>query len=223
MPALPDVAGVFKHEMIFKLGDDVDVVNILHWSFSGGTPLISDCEHFADVWGTDFAAQFSGHLTSQLSLVESIVTDLTTTSSARGVFANNIGFVGTGLPLGAGSALLVNHQIARRYRGGKPRTYLAGVLAGDLISAQDLDPANVAIFQSDWDDFQAAAVAETSGLITIDDLVNVSYYQGFTVVVSGTTGRARNVPTLRVTPVVDPVVSSTINPRIASQRRRNLT
>jgi hypothetical protein len=51
--------------------------------------------------------------------------------------------------------------------------------------------------------------------------VNVSYYNGFTVVTNPTTGRARNVPTLRGTPVVDTVTGIVARVQVGSQRRRN--
>jgi hypothetical protein len=51
--------------------------------------------------------------------------------------------------------------------------------------------------------------------------VNVSYYEGFTVVIDPITGRARNVPKLRSSgPLVDGVVGIVINPELGTQRRR---
>jgi hypothetical protein len=221
MPPLPDVPNVIKAIMKFTLGEDVDVVNILHFEFTGDASS-ANLDSFASALSTEFHTQFTGHLTADLSITEVECIDLTTTSSATGLDSTVRAFTGSGLPLPAETAIVVSHHISRRYRGGKPRTYIAGALAGNLTDEQLWDPVNVGIWQSDWDDFINAVLTGYSTL-NVDNLVNVSYYSGFTVVISPITGRARNVPTLRVGgPVIDGVNSSSINPRPGSQRRRGL-
>jgi hypothetical protein len=221
VPPLPDVPNVIKAIMKFTLGEDTDVVNILHFEFTG-TATSGDLDAFALQLSDQFHTQFSGHLTSDLEITEVECIDLTSTSSATGLDTTGRTFTGTGPPLTGETAIVVSHHISRRYRGGKPRTYIAGALAGDLTDEQLWDSANVAIWQGDWDDF-INNVLTTYGALTVDNLVNVSYYSGFTVVINPITGRARNVPTLRVGgPVIDGVNSSSINPRPGSQRRRSL-
>jgi hypothetical protein len=66
----------------------------------------------------------------------------------------------------------------------------------------------------------AAIIGASAGGTTITQHVNVSYYAGFTVVTSPTSGRARNVPTLRSSPHVDTITSFAVSQRIANQRRR---
>jgi hypothetical protein len=67
--------------------------------------------------------------------------------------------------------------------------------------------------------FAALEAAVWSGASSLAQ-VNVSYYKGFTVVTSPTTGRARNVPTLRSAPVVDAVTAQAVRTSIGTQRRR---
>jgi hypothetical protein len=50
--------------------------------------------------------------------------------------------------------------------------------------------------------------------------VSLSYFSGFTVITSPTTGRARNVPTVRSSPLIDPVVTLKTQTSIGTQRRR---
>jgi hypothetical protein len=51
--------------------------------------------------------------------------------------------------------------------------------------------------------------------------VNVSYYSGFHVVTDPLTGRARNVPLVRVSPVIDTVTTIVARASFGEQRRRN--
>ena len=53
--------------------------------------------------------------------------------------------------------------------------------------------------------------------------VNISFYEGFTVVTDARTGRSRNVSQRRPDgPTVDVITGFSINPKLGSQRRRNL-
>ena len=221
MPPLPDVPNVIKAIMKFTLAEDVDVVNILHFEFTG-TASSADLDSFASALSTSFHTRFGGHLTEDLSITSVETIDLTTTSSSTGLDSTTRAFTGSGAPLAAETAIVVSHHISRRYRGGKPRTYIAGALAGDLTDEQLWDPVNVGIWKTDWDNF-INDVLTSYGSLNVDNLVNVSYYSGFDVVISPITGRARNVPRLRVGgPVIDGVNASSINPRPGSQRRRGL-
>jgi hypothetical protein len=67
-----------------------------------------------------------------------------------------------------------------------------------------------------FDDVEAGG---WTGAGTLDQ-VNVSYYSDFDVVISPTTGRARNVPRPRGTPLVSPITTRAARARIGSQRRR---
>ena len=59
--------------------------------------------------------------------------------------------------------------------------------------------------------------------LRVVDQVNVSYYEGFEVVTDLRTGRSRDVPQLRPGgPAVDKITGFSINPKLGSQRRRNL-
>jgi hypothetical protein len=118
-------------------------------------------------------------------------------------------------------AVLVNYLISRRYRGGKPRAYLPWGDAGQLTSRQSWSGTFVTAVDSAFSTFYAAVIGLSAGSTTITDHVNVSYYDGFTVVTDPVTHRARNVPTLRGTPIVDVILSFAANPRPGSQRRRN--
>jgi len=75
--------------------------------------------------------------------------------------------------------------------------------------------------------FFADLLAITEGGTSVSQLVNVSYYGQliaglpFTSVQNPITKRWRNVPNVRTTPIVDPVLGWTANVKVGTQRRRN--
>ena len=121
------------------------------------------------------------------------------------------------------TAFLGSMKIARRYRGGKPRTYLPIGGAGKLQDAQTWTSAFVADIQAALNQIIADIAVTASGGCALGNLVNVSYYEGFVSSQNPITLRWRTIPKQRTAgPLVDPVTSWVAETRIGSQRRRNL-
>lgn len=97
--------------------------------------------------------------------------------------------------------------IARRYRGGKPRTYIPSIptsaVAGE--GTAKLTSAYMTIAETAADSFQTV-IGEISGLSAPVFGVNVSYYDG---------------GALRISPVIDPIIGIAVHGRLDSQRRRS--
>lgn len=220
MPPLPVVAGVARYDFLQKVGDDLHVLNRIFMSCTSGFTFAAaalEAGHAATAWGSTIA----GWQTTDVALEEVTVTDLNSMSGAVGSVGSTV-VGGQTPPAVPGSvALVVDHQIARRYRGGKPKTFVAGVRAQFLHNEQEWDGTFIAGTGATWDAFIADIVTGTH--IAATEQVSVSYYEGFTVVISPTTGRARNVAKLRVGgPVTDPILASNGNVRPGSQRRRGM-
>lgn len=223
MPALPPVPQVLRFLFKHTAGDDMDVLNRLFFKYSGGPPVDVDLDSIATtafgLWNTHVSTNFY----SGQTLVQCSVEDLTSPTSAIGQHTGSIAGTGGANPMAAGSAFVLQHKVARRYRGGHPRTYL-GIFPDNAIAtpqtwASPFD-TNIA---SGFNDFVAAmdsiVVAGTSILFP----VNVSYYEGFTNF-TFPSGRTRPIPKLRVGgPVIDQIIDTTFNPNVGSQRRRNET
>lgn len=188
--------------------------------YNGTAPSSTDLNNVAGALSTAWNTNYAPLCSVNYSLTNVNVTDLTSPTSAQGTNAVVHPGTRTGVGLTANDCMLVNQKIARRYRGGKPRQYWPLGVSSDLgndfvwISAF-LTSANTALTG-----FNNALLAVTWAGATITQIVNVSYFQNFTVKTNPITGRARNVPTLRPTPVIDPVTNHTINSRVATQRRR---
>jgi hypothetical protein len=220
MPSLPDVPQVLRCQLNWTDTADKVVYNTFYLSYTGSAPSDADASNIAvllcNAWATDL-----NFWDTQTSLTGAKVTDLSSATAAQGTATCD--FTGTELGeiLAGGTALVANFQIARRYRGGKPRLYLPWGTTGVLTNRQEWTPAWVASVAANVALIFSTILGTTVGGTTLSDHVNVSYYKGFTVDDPGGGRRARNVPTLRPTPVVDNITGRTILGRPGSQRRRN--
>lgn len=221
MPPLPSPGAVIDVLLQSTLGTDTDVQNHVFLSYSSGTPSITELNAFAAAVMTHYASDVLPNLSSDISLKTVVCTDLSSSLGARGeATGSHPGLVGTA-SVPAGSALVIRLSILRRYRGGKPRVYLAGVPAAALSSDQTWNPAEALVLANDWSSFVFDILADATFVWGTGQYVNVSYFEGFTAVENPITHRYRNIPTPRVTPLVDDILDVTFNPNVASQRRRN--
>lgn len=221
MPALPDVPNVLRYRLTWTIEGDLMAQTIHYFQYSGGPPSSANLSAMASSAVSDADLAFGGLMTANAGMSECEITDLTGPSYAQG--AGGTPWVGTAVDerLPPGAAFLVNHIIGRRYRGGKPRTYLPIGSATDVTTSGVWSSGSLSSVATNWGAWVAAVKASGSGC-TVTQIVNVSYYDGFTVVTSPTTGRSRNVPKLRTGgPVVDVINAHTVGPNIGSQRRRN--
>jgi hypothetical protein len=220
MPALPNVPNVIKARLNWQDSADLAVYNTLFFQYSGSAPSSADI--------TSLAAAIDNAVGDQDSLWQAATvllgcecTDLSSSTAAQGSDAVAINGIRDGNTLAGGTAVVVNYRINRRYRGGKPRNYFPWLVSQDLTNRQLWSTAAIEAVEEGMAAIFTAILGTTAGGTTLTNHVNVSYYEGFTV--EGGTGgkRARNVPTVRTTPLVDTIQSLTCLSRPGSQRRRN--
>jgi hypothetical protein len=188
--------------------------------YTGTAPVNADLASFDTAIDTAFNTNLKPLMNGDKTALQIESVDLTSPTAA--VDIKSISRVGTraGGVLPAQICVVQSYGIARRYRGGHPRGYWPFGSDSDLSVDDIWIAGSVTAFDNGLDAFfTAVAAAGWAGAGTLTH-VNVSYFAGFTVVVSPTTGRARNVPTLRGSPVVDPVTSTTVRASIGTQRRR---
>src|SRR5579859_3052731 len=137
MPALPDFSAVFRFTLKFTYGGDVDVVNRFFQKY-GGTPGSLTTSQ-ADTWSAHQGSAFS----NKLFLNQVTLEDLTSNVGAVGIDTTGAQGGDTGVETPAGVAVIVSESIYRRYRGGHPRQYLAGLPASNLQTPQTIQPGFV--------------------------------------------------------------------------------
>jgi hypothetical protein len=221
MPALPVVPFVIRVTLKHTAGLDIDVVNRIYLQYTGTAPTNAMLNTFATSVSTQWNASLGGLANPVVKLTEVDVVDLSSATGAVGLDSTVHTGTRTGQINAGGVAALINFHIARRYRGGKPRIYTPYLNAADLTDEQDWNTTQAASLLTGWNAFVTALKALTWAGATITNQVNVSYYTGFASVQNPVTHRWKNISTPRVTPLIDVVVSSSVNPKPASQRRRN--
>jgi hypothetical protein len=220
MPPLPDVPKVIKTALIFTDGINVDIVTRFYLEYSGAAPGSDDLDTYAQAVKDEFETDLLGDLNENLALIRVECIDLSTTSSAEGSWVGSLPGTATDPPNAVSVALVSSYEIARRYRGGHPRGYWPLGQSTNLATPQTWDSGFVATIHTQLSAFFTGirAAVWTGGGSLVH--VNVSYFEGFTVVTDPVTGRARNVPTVRGTPLIDTVTSRIERIRIGTQRRR---
>lgn len=189
-------------------------------SYTGAAPTAGNCvtlgNDIASAWNT----RLPGFIYSLISLTEVDVLDIATDSGAFGTVS--VSHPGTldGATLTANAATNIEFDLARRYRGGKPRMFLpppdGTVLASiDKYTTDFVTAVNTGIAEF-FSDIEALSVGSMGTL----QHVNVSYYSGFTNV-TNSSGRTRAAPKYRTPSAkVDPITGYATKALVGSQRRR---
>src|SRR5579875_196304 len=217
MPALPDVPQVIRFRLNWTDDNDANIYNNTFFRYTGSAPSSSDISNLATAVANAYGAQVASWASS-VHLIGVEATDLTSATAAQGNVTCDFQGTNDSGRLAGGTAVVISYLIARRYRGGKPRNYFPWGSVNDLNSAQQWNTGSVSGWAAAIAAITSSIIGTTVGGTTLADHVNVSYYQGFTV--EGGTGgkRAKNVPTLRPTPVVDTIVGRNVLIRPGSQR-----
>lgn len=220
MPALPAVPNVIKAQLHWSDSADNLVYNGFFFQYSGEVTGGTDVHDFMAAFVAALGSH-NGLWTDSTQLLGGTATDLSSSSGAQGTV--NVSYDGdlAGGDLAGGTALVASYTLSRRYRGGKPRNYFPWGSSTSLANRQAWTGDFLTSCASAINASITAVVGNTYGGLTVANHANVSYYEGSRVVISPTTGRARNVSTPRVTPLVNPITGVQILARPGSQRRRN--
>ncbi len=209
MPPLPSPGMVVKLNLKYH-NEDAAAENILHFQYTN--PSQATVANLGGLWAymqADLLAPYVGASLASVVMDEAVLTDLSSSSGAIYSTVPSFGGTNTGAAIAAQNAVVVQHTIQRRYRGGHPRTYMMVGASGDLAtsSIKDWQPSFLTNIQSGWTAFDALFPFSTAGGIW--SRCSVSYYE--------TVGGVR---TLRTTPLVDQILASVAKSRVCSQRRR---
>lgn len=210
MPALPAVPNVIKFTVEGTCGGH-PWVNVLHWSYTGtlptGATLNSVSSSLLTVWG----AQFGPLMGTDCAVSRVTATDLSSSSGAQGETTDTQTGTRTGGVVPASSAVLISKHIARRYRGGHPRSYIMAGTTTDLDSPREWTAALTVAVDGAYAVVSAAMAALAVGGTNLDLEAIVSYVDATTVPAP---------PHRRVVPLVEPVTGVSVKLAICTQRRR---
>jgi hypothetical protein len=207
---LPDVPGVVR-VVLNQSWFGLNAINQFHLSYIGSPPLSADLDAAADSFIDLFSGHFQALQHDQLHYISCDITDLSSTSGARGAATGDESGTRANDALTANTAWVISWKIDRRYRGGHPRSYMWAMTLNEVENARTIKTSVLADMNTAASNFKAdlPAAVQINGDDTL--LVNVSYFDsvGFP-----------SPPHLRTTPVVDEIRSATVGNRVDSQRRR---
>jgi hypothetical protein len=215
---LPDVPCV-RVRPFGNVGSGFEWGNRFYISYSGSAPTAANLNTMAtdvkDAWVTNFSPlQFVGY-----SLDEVDILDIATDAGASGNWVGTAGGSRSGDALPIQVAANVEYDIARRYRGGKPRAYFNFGIVGDDSAVNAWGSTFVGDVNTAVAAFFAAIEALDIGAMGSLQHVNLSYYKGFTNI-TNSSGRERAVPKYRDTALHDNVTGYATKAKLGSQRRR---
>jgi hypothetical protein len=222
MPTPPPIPNVIQTTYTMFVGADTDAQVSLWFEYGGGAPSAAQLTTYC----TAAAAQWITNISPIQSVVHELVkvtaTDHTSPSSGQGfATAANTG-TRSGAELPAGTAALFNMTIARRYRGGKPRIYLPAGVTTDLGSPQSWTTGFKTACDSAIAAYIAWHLANPPAPVSGYTHVNVSRFHGYNPPTTLPSGKVKQTSAYRTPPLIDLVTSVTLNPKVGSQRRRNL-
>lgn len=218
MPALPNVPNVARIQLHHTYGTDSNVVNSFHCRFSGTTSETS-LNQWALAVNTAWTAHLAALLGNSLVLNSVEVTDLTSASSASGSDVQNSPGTGGSPTVPAQVCMVISYQINRRYRGGHPRQYIAGLLASELTDEDHWSALTVNNWEAAYELFATSVAAFSGGGTTASQIVNLSYVSGHTWE-QDQRGNWHKIPVYRTSPTIDVVNGYIAQPIVGTQRRR---
>lgn len=202
---LPPVPNCIKASINWQLDVNLGAMSNLHFLYTGGHPSGSDCAGLAADIQAAAVTEFKPLIPSIVKLGLVTVTDIDSTSGAQGTGGSITAGTRTGSSNDAASSVVMQHNIARRYRGGKPRSYAPFGVNADYNTMGTWQPTFLNTCASNWNAFITTCLAASVGTTVLAQYVNVSYFSG---------------KALRPTPHTDPIVTTTARTRVGSQRRR---
>lgn len=188
-------------------------------SYAGAAPTGGNCATLA----SDIEAAWLSHLAPNIhqdyALTEVDVLDIATDSGASGNWTGveAAGLSDTAIP--SNCAVNVEFDIARRYRGGKPRMFLPPPGVSEMATTEHWTSGYQSAVATGIGAFFTAIEALSVGAVGTLAHVNLSYYKGFTNI-TNSSGRTRAAPTYRSAALLDSVTGYAVKLEIGSQRRR---
>jgi hypothetical protein len=217
-PPLPDVPCV---RCRLDYGTDAGTLggSRFYLSYTGSAPTGADCIALATGISVAAGDNFMPVVTSLWALTEVDVLDIASDMGSSGQWTGTIDGGNGGTMIPNNCSINVEFDIARRYRGGKPRMFLPPASSGELTDQDHWSSTALGTFHTAISGFFTQVEALTIGAMGTLNHVNLSYYKGFTNV-TNSSGRTRAAPKYRTVAMHDNVEGYAVKAVVGSQRRR---
>lgn len=211
-----------RFRLVYNDGDGQLAGNRLYLSYSGSAPSGANCTTLANGIEAAWSSHLAGLIADGLyDLTEVDVLDIASDSGASGQWTGSASATRSGTPLPLQAASNVEFDIARRYRGGKPRMYLPPGVESDLETQATWNAAFIAAVNTGVLDFFEEIEALDVGSMGTLQHVNLSYYSGYSTTTPPWRGPGfKYPPKYRTAAKLDTVEGYGLKAVIGSQRRR---
>lgn len=197
--------------------------NRLYFKYSSGPASAADLATFAGDVITQWTSHLAPLVVTAFSLTEVDVLDITSHTGLSNVTTTSVAGTRSGAAIANQVCFNMEFDIARRYRGGKPRIYAPFGTATDQFDGAKWQASFPGVCNTAFAAFIAALEAVALATITAVSHVNLSYYQGFTNV-TNSSGRTRAAPKYRSPNAIhDTVIGYAGKVEYGSQRRRRVS
>lgn len=220
MPSPPNVPAV-RVKLDYMNSDGTLAGSRFYLAYSGSAPTPANCVTLANDVVTQWGSHISGLISLHWTLNEVDVLDLASTSGNSGQSTTTSAGTASDPAPPANVAVNVEFNIARRYRGGKPRMYFPTTNNANLNDQSHWTPGFVTTFGGDVAAFFAALNALSIGSMGTLTHSNISFFDGVNTSVPPWRGPGfKYPPKYRATALVDTVEGYAVKALVGSQRRR---
>lgn len=189
------------------VANGVSVGNRFFVGYGGpGGPTAGDLSTFAAAFEAAFMNRFGSFIHNEFTLEQVIAEDLLSDTANSASWSGTVAGTAAGDMGAQGQCYVISWGIARRYRGGKPRTYIGPVSVNDVPVNNFFTVAKA----------QALATAAVAFQTDIGGMGNTTIDAPQLGVASHWLAKA-----MRPTPVFEPFTNVRVNQRPGFQRRRN--
>ena len=217
LPASPCV----RVRLDYTQADGLTGGSRFYLSYSGAAPTAGDCGTLATDIGNAWSTHLAGLVNEDWTLAEVDVLDIASDSGLSGQAEPASAGANAGTALPAQCAINVEYDIARRYRGGKPRMFLPPACTGNTADPSHWSGSFVTEVNSGMVAFIDEIEALSIGAMGTLAHVNLSYYSGYNTASPPWRGPGFKYPPLyRDAAKLDTVEGYACKSMIGSQKRR---
>lgn len=217
-PPLPE-SPCLRVRTVYNTVAASDAGNRFFFTYTGSAPSAANCAAFASAIEALWLTNIKPLIASVYALVEVDVLDIASDSGAFGTWTGDQIGGRSGTPPPIQCAMNVEFDLARRYRGGKPRCYLPAGVESDLLAPNTWTTEFMSAVDTGFTAFISGIEALSEGATSIQAHSSLSYYQSFQNM-TNSSGRMRAVPKYRTTALVDTITGYAVKQIVGSQRRR---
>lgn len=221
MPPLPPVPNTLEFILRYSDGADSNIMNRFFMTYTGVVSP-TDAATLAATVNSQWITHMAGSHVNTVHLLSVTINDLSSKTGAQVI--NVTGGAGTASPpaLSSAACAVLSAKTSLKYRGGHARVYLPGIAEGNLATPNTWSTAFQTALQAAWVAFLNAIIQNVPSAIgVLAEVVAHRYGRTATAPVAGQVVPFKTPSVPLDAPFTQPITSWGVNPRVASQRRRN--